>query len=212
MIAFGVDPIPTWIVAPLGMRSATRSAICRSTSVTAGDCQFDQWIVGFGPADDLADVELIASEGARHLAVRFEKEPRPSDERGDVVGTDTEAEVAVTIRRRRRGEHQRICRVLAKDGSHLAEVVGDQFDGAGSKAGSRHVRQEVRDVAQIVAELLVQIGAIVHRVHLVDPNAGPLLGVGLHGVHERDRFAVREGKDDVGVRADVLDDCVSGLG
>ena len=48
----------------------------------------DQRVVGLGPADDLADVDLVAPERPRHLLVGLEEEPGAPDERRDVVGVE----------------------------------------------------------------------------------------------------------------------------
>ena len=58
--------------------------------------------------------------------------------------------------------------------------------------------QEVRDVAQCIAERAVQVRAVVEGVHLVDPDAREVGGVPLDGVEQRDRLAVGERDDDVG--------------
>ena len=49
--------------------------------VDVGRWHLDERIVGLGPPHDLADVDLVATERARHLVIRFEEEPpRPMNE------------------------------------------------------------------------------------------------------------------------------------
>ena len=43
--------------------------------------ELDERPVDVNPAEDLADVELVASERARHLGVGLQEEPGPADER-----------------------------------------------------------------------------------------------------------------------------------
>ena len=59
-----------------------------------------------------------------------------------------------------------------QDRAHLAEVVGHEVERAGVEVRPGHMRQEVRDVTQPVAERAVQVRAVVQRVHLVDAHAG----------------------------------------
>ena len=72
--ALGIDPIPAWMVAPSGMRSATNDGDAPVDLVGRDGRDLDERIVGLGPADGLADVELVAPERARHLRVRLEEE------------------------------------------------------------------------------------------------------------------------------------------
>ena len=103
----------------------------RDAPVIVGEVRrrdLDQRIVRLTPPDDLGDVDLVASERAGHLPIGFEKEAGSPDERRDVVGVQPEAEVAMTVRRRRRGQHQRVTGSGAQDVAHLAEIVRDQVD------------------------------------------------------------------------------------
>ncbi len=61
---------------------------------------------------------------------------------------------------------------------HLGEVRGHQPDRAGREVRACHVRQEVRDVLQSVAERPGQVRPIVQRVHLMDAD---LVDVGRSG-------------------------------
>ena len=97
---------------------------------------------------------------------------------------------------------------LAQDVAHLAEVVRDEVDGARPEARTGDVGEEVRDVAQPVAELAVEVGPVVQCVHLVHADAVRAVGRGLDRVEQRDRLAVGERHDDVGARADVLEDSI----
>ena len=106
---------------------------------------------------------------------------------------------------RRRRQHQRVRRPLGEDGAHLAEVVGDQVDGPGPEARPRHVGQEVRDVTEAVTERAVQVGPVVDGVHLVDADAVEVGCVGLDGIEQGHRLAVRQRHDQVGPRPDVLE-------
>ena len=45
----------------------------RSASPTAAGAHLDQRVVGLGPADNLADVDLVAAERARHLLLASRK-------------------------------------------------------------------------------------------------------------------------------------------
>ena len=70
----------------------------------------DQRPVDLDPAEHLADMDLVAPERAWLLDVGLEEESGAPDERGGVVGVDSEAEVAVPIGRRRGGEDERVTR------------------------------------------------------------------------------------------------------
>ncbi len=59
----------------------------------------DERAVRPAPPFDLADVELVAAERARHVFGDLEEEPGPPDEAGRVVGRDAEREVAVAVGR-----------------------------------------------------------------------------------------------------------------
>ena len=132
-----------------------------------GRRHLDERAVDLDPTDHLAHVDLVATERPRHLGVRLQEEPGPTDERRHVVGIQAQAEVAVAIGRGCRRQHERIGRAVRQDGPHLAEVVGDEIEGAGLERRSGHVRQEVGDVVQPARIRAVQIGPIVQRVHLV---------------------------------------------
>ena len=60
-----------------------------------------------------------------------------------------------------------------------------------------------------VAELPVQVRAIVQSMHLMYANPGPQMRMGLDRIHQCDRFAVGKRKDDVSALADVCDDRLS---
>ena len=60
---------------------------------------FDERIIGLGPADDLAQVQRVLPEGARHLRVDLDEEGKLSDEARRVVGVGSERDVAVRIGR-----------------------------------------------------------------------------------------------------------------
>ena len=169
----------------------------------------DERPVDLDPAEHLADVDLVAAERPRLLGVGLEEEAGAADERGGVVGVDPEAEVAVPIGPRGRGEDERVTRALAEDVAHLAEVVRHEVDRAGAKARAGDVGQEVGHVAQAVAERAVQVRPVVDGVHLVDRHAFEAVGVGLDGVEQADRLAVGQRHDDVGARGDVIE---NGLG
>ena len=98
-MALGIEPMPVWIVARSGIRSATNAAMRSSSSVRGGGGDLDERPVDLDPAEHLADVDLVASERARLLGVGLEEEAGAADERGGVVGVDAEAEVAVPIGR-----------------------------------------------------------------------------------------------------------------
>ena len=169
-----------------------------------GRRHLDERAVDLDPADHLAHVDLVATERPRHLGVRLQEEPGPTDERRHVVGIQAQAEVAVAIGRGCGRQHERIGRAVRQDGPHLAEVVGDEIEGSGLERRSGHVRQEVGDVAQPARIGAVQIGPIVQRVHLVHDDVPELIGVLLDGVHERDRLAVGQRQDEIGTVLDVL--------
>ena len=60
-------------------------------------------------------------------------------------------------------------------------------------------------MTQPVAEFAVQVGPIVDRVHLVHPDAVEAVGVGLDGVEQCDRLAVRQRHDDVSTGTEVVE-------
>ena len=59
----------------------------------------DERIVGLGPTNDLAQVQRVLPEGARHLRIDLDEEGKLSDEARRVVGVGAERHVAVRIRR-----------------------------------------------------------------------------------------------------------------
>ena len=91
--------MPVWIVASSGIRSAIERRDAIVELGTWWGRHLDERAVDLDPPEDLADVDLVASERPRLLDVRFEEEAGPPDERGGVVGVDAEAEVAVAIER-----------------------------------------------------------------------------------------------------------------
>ena len=99
MIAFGMAPMPVWIVDSFGTRSATYPAIARSMSVDVAGGTDTRGRSERHQSDDLADVELVAAERAWHVFGDLEEEPRTADEARGVVGRHAEREVAVLIRR-----------------------------------------------------------------------------------------------------------------
>ena len=92
-----------------------------------GQRHLDERPVDLGPPRHLADVHLVAPEGAGHAGVDLEEERHPTDEWGDVVTVRTEREVAVAVHRRRCGQDHRALRRLPQQAGHLAEVVGNQL-------------------------------------------------------------------------------------
>ena len=199
-----MEPMPVWIVARFGMRSATKAAMRSSTS-DARRRHLDQRVVGLHPAHDLADVDLVATERARHRGVAFEEEPRPPDERGDVVRVEAEAEVPVAVGRRRRGEHQWIVRALLQDVAHLAEVVRHEVERPGPERRTRHVGQEVRDVTEPVPNAPWRYGRSCSACIWCTVTSSRSAAVRLDGVEQRDRLAVGYRQDDVGARRDELE-------
>ena len=134
-------------------------------------------------------------------AVGFEEEPGPADERRDVVGVESEAEVAVAIGRRCGGEHERIGRARPQDGAHLAEVVGDEVDRARAEARPSDVRQEVRHVTEPVAEAPCRYGRSCSACIWWTRTPESRVSGSLDRIEQRDRLAVGERNDDVGVRS-----------
>ena len=61
---------------------------------------------------------------------------------------------------------------------------------------------------QVIAHRAMQVRTVVQCVHLVDPHALEPLRVRLDGVEHRDRFAVRQGHDEVSAVVDVTEDGV----
>ncbi len=57
---------------------------------------------------------------------------------------------------------------------------------------------------QMVTKCAMQIGPIAQAVHLMDANAGQLLGFGLEGIDQSDRLAVGERHDDISAVANVI--------
>ena len=96
MIVLGIAPMPVWIVAPLGIRSATKAAIFRSVS-PHGRVGPPPVAVTATPTHDLGDVDLVAAERARHVVGHFEEDAAPPDETCGVVAESAEGEVAVPI-------------------------------------------------------------------------------------------------------------------
>ena len=160
----------------------------------------DQRPVYLDPPENLADMNLVAPERAWLLGVGLEEEPGAPDERRRVVGVDSQTEVAVSIGTRGSSKDERVTGLLTKQVAHLAEVVGHEVERPGLEARSGHVGQEVRHVPQSVAERPVQVRAVVHGVHLMDPDALQRFGVGLDGVEEADGLAVGKRDDEVGAR------------
>ena len=67
-------------------------------------------------------------------------------------------------------------------------------------------------MVEVVARRSVQVGTVVERVHLVDPDALPAGCVRLDGVEHRDRLAVGEGHDEVVAVRDVVEDVLRSAG
>jgi hypothetical protein len=116
-----------------------------------------------------------------------------------------EREVTVPVGRRGRGQHEGITGAIPHQRVDLAEVVGHEVDGASGEVLASDGRQEVRHMAQVVTELAAQVGPIVQGVHLVDPHALELCGMGLEHVEHAHGLAVGQGDDEVGLVADVLE-------
>ena len=176
----------------------------------SGRCDLVQRIIGLGPSHHLTDVHLVATERPRHLLVRLEEEPRAPDERGDVVGVQTKAEVAVPVWRRCRSKHQWIVGRALQDGAHLREVVRDEIDGVGLVARPSDVREEVRHMTQPIAVGAVQVRTIAQHMHLMHPHPRQLLGFAFDRIEQRDRLAVGQRDDDVASRVEVIQHCFSG--
>jgi hypothetical protein len=155
----------------VGMRSATKPAMVWSSRPSAGGgTSASGWSLPH-VTGDLADVDLVAAERARHLRVDFEEEPGTADEAAGVVGTDAEAEVAVTVGRRGGGDHQRVVGAARMWSNTSLKWLGTRSTCARLVARPGDVRQEVRDVPQSVAVLAVQVRAVAQRVHLVHGDA-----------------------------------------
>ncbi len=118
----------------------------------------DERVVGLDPPPHLRDVDLVAPGRPGHVGVDLEEERCPADEARRVVGADAEREVAVTVRRCDGCHHERIARSALHEVVDLREVVGDEVDGALVEARPRDVREEVRHVAQAIAEVPCIIG------------------------------------------------------
>jgi len=58
----------------------------------------------------------------------------------------------------------------------------------------------------------VEVWVVVERVHLVDADTVEAAGRSVERTCDRDRFAVRQGHDDVGAWKDVIEDGVGGCG
>ena len=170
-----------------------------------GRRDLDEGSVDLGPARDLADVELVPTERARHAGVDLEEERHRSDERRDVVAVRAQREVAMTVHRRGRGEHHRTLRRLPQQPRHLAEVVRDELTAPLVERRAGHRREEVRHVQQVVAHGAVQVGPVVERVHLVHANAAEAIRVRLDRVEDGHRLAVGERHDQVGAVLDVVE-------
>ena len=185
-------------------RRGRRSGCRRRPSAAA--CQVQQRPVDLAPPGDLRDVELVAPERARHPHVGLEEEAGPTDERRHVVGRDPEAEVAVPVDRRGRGDDQRIVGAWRRGSGRISEkFAGTRSIVPGREARPGDVRQEVRAVADAVAERAVQRRPVVERVHLVDPQRRRTGRRGPRWRRGRDRLAVGERHDDVATRAEVVE-------
>ena len=87
-----------------------------------GRCGLEQRIVGFGPACDLRDVDVVLAARARHVRIRLEKERRLPDERRHVIGVRAEGKPTVPIRQRRCREHHRVVGDMTQNVRHLGEM------------------------------------------------------------------------------------------
>ena len=165
-------------------------------------------------AFDLADVDLVATERARHMRVDFEEEPCPADEAARVVGAHTEAEVTVPVRRRGASDHQGIVGPALHMAEDFAEVVGNKVNCALQVARSGDGRQEVRDVPQAVAVSSVKVGAVVEGMHLVhdDTLQGFSCCGRLDGVEQGLGLAVSQGHDEMAVGSYVIENGFGGGG
>lgn len=157
------------------------------------------------PPRDLADVQLIASERARHVFGDFQEEATTADETRGVVGGDPQGEVAVPIRGRCSRDDERVVDSVSHDLVHLGEVRRYEPDIAGGEVRPRDVRQEVRDVPEPITELAGEIPPVVDRVHLVDQNAIETVGCVLDRIEHRCRLSVPEGDDDLRPSVDVCE-------
>jgi hypothetical protein len=158
----------------------------------------DQRPLRLAEAGELRDVQLVEAEGPRHARVELEEERHVADERGDVLGVGPQADEAMAIGRRRRGDDQRAARGRPQQRGHLREVVGDEVAAAVPIGLARRRRQEVGDVAKVRCARAVQVGPVVQRMHLMQAHVLQALVVGLQHVDEGDGLAVGHRDDDVG--------------
>ena len=163
----------------------------------------DQGVVDLRPPDHLADVQLVAAERARHLRVGLEEERCAPDQRSRVVTVGAQREVPVPVRPGSRSDHQRALGGPPEQVRNLTEVVRHEIALARQVRLAARRRQEVRDVAQMVTELAVDVAPFAQRLHLMDSDARELLGVLLEGVDELDRLAVGVRHHDVRAGLDV---------
>ena len=143
------------------------------------------------PPGHLRDVDLVEAERARHLRVGLEEERHAADQRRHVLGVGPEAEVAVGVGHARGGDHERAARAVPEQLRHLREVVGHEVDVARPVRRPRRRREEVADVAEVVAAFSALMRALVEGVHLVDAHAIEPPVLGLEHVEQRHRLAVR---------------------
>ena len=169
--ALGTDPMPTWMVARSGTRSATSWAIRWSMSDGVAGGTSTNGRATSVQSDDLADVDLVAAEGPGHPIVDLEEERHLADERSRVVAAGAEREVAVLVHRRRGGEHQRAPGRLPQQARQLREVVRDEIAGPLVERRTGDRRQEVGDVAEPAGERAVEVRPVVQGVHLMDAHA-----------------------------------------
>ncbi len=208
----GIAPIPVWIVAPFGTRSAISGADRPVDHVRLGDRQVDA--ADSRPRTNRRPGRRGSGCGRRcaaSAALDFEEQRRPSEHRGDVVAVRPQREEPVTVGRRGGDDHQRFGEP-AEQGRHLAEVRRDEVDRAGGEVRAGDGREEVRDVAQPIAEVGAHHRPVVQRVHLVDAHPVEPIGGCLDRVEDRHRFAVGQRDDHVRPRPDQLDDGVGGIG
>ena len=180
--------------------------------VGRGRRDLDQRPVRLAVAEQLARVDLVEPEGARHPRVDLEEERHLADQRRHVVGVRPEREVARAVRRARGGEHDRLPRGELQQPRHLAEVVRDELAAALPVGLAGRVREEVGDVPQPVAVGPVEVRPLLQRVHLVHPHAAQALVLALEHVEQPDRLPVGQRQDHVRAGPDVREDVLGPAG
>ena len=180
--------MPTWSVAPSGMRStmARRSPV----ALVGRRGDLDERALGLAAAEHLGGVDLVEAEGPRHPRVDLEEERDVPDERGDVVGVGAEAEVPVAVggvprrsrpssacRAQQRGISEKWLGTRSSPAQYASRVAGAGSRRRGAGASRR----------------AVQVAPLVQRVHLVHAHVLEAVGVASSASSEGDRLAVGQG-------------------